>query len=510
MTLRAHSPVTVAQFNGLWRRGSIDETPFDHGSVVNNIQFFGSSEFGTRDGVGITQNVDVPLSNVKRFYNYPTLTGNTVIVLVINTETEEGEIYHVVDSDTVYGPILSLAGMVDFAFVPFSGRAYISPIGYYTITGLDDAPINIEKGLEDEVLYVYAGDGTPARAAAGDAMTGDQTIANGSAGHTDAGVHVFGWVRESISGYLAPPGQLEAFTTAASFSVSFTDVQATADPNIAARHLVATKVIVDYDGNLTGSQLFFVPGATIPNDVDTFLLNVSFFDVDLLEDADYLLDNFTEIPATAVLGLYNNALVIATTFDDVNAGYVSAPGEPEAINQIDGLLNIPPDSNPLTNAQELRSVLYMFKRNRTIAFINNGDVPATWQPNPIDAALGASLHGIGTVLDSGSANVDALIVANYKGINYFNGSYAPQELTWKEQDLWLGQNRNLFRLIQIVNDATKQRLLVVLPDGTILEGNYANGMSAKNMRFGILTFARNINTIAIVNIDQIILGMDLL
>jgi hypothetical protein len=34
--------------------------------------------------LGISQDVAVPLSNVKRIYNYPTPTGNTLIVLTYN------------------------------------------------------------------------------------------------------------------------------------------------------------------------------------------------------------------------------------------------------------------------------------------------------------------------------------------------------------------------------------------------------------------------------------------
>lgn len=507
--LRGHEPIIIDRFNGLWQRGDADDVPRDHFSSCQNLKFIGSSEIGVRDGIGLLQDVNVPLSNVRRFYNYPTPTGNTVIVLVIN-DSDEGEIYHVVDSDTTFGPILTIPDMVDFAFQPYAGRGYISPIGYFTMTSTDGSLLNIEKGLENENLYVYAGDGTAARPAAGNPLTGNMTIANGIAGNMDAGLHIFGFVAETSSGYLTPPGALESFTTSASTTVSFTSVPTSGDPNIVRRHLVSSKAITDFNGNLEGYDLFFVPGGTIENDVDTFLLNVGFFDQDLLEDASFLLDNFSEIPAGAFLGMYHNRLILGATFDDINLVLVSAEGEPEAINQIDGLLSVVPDGNPVTNAQELRDILYIFKRARTVAFVDNGEAPSSWPLTGIDDALGTSIHGISTVLDSGGANVDKLIICTYAGILLFTGTYIEPPLTWKIEEFWLDQDRNEYRLIQIVNDPVTKRIMTVIPDQRILEGNYANGMTAKNMRWCPLAFPRNINTIAIVNIDTIILGMDLL
>lgn len=507
--LRDHQPIIIDKFNGLYQRGDTDSVPLDHFIDCTNIKFIADSAIQTRDGVGISQTVEVPLGNVRRFYNYPTPTGSTLIVLILNDD-DEGEIYHVVDSATVYGPLLTLEGMVDFAFQPYAGRAYISPIGYYTITGFSDEDLNIEKGLEDEFLYVYMGDGIAARKAAGVGPTsGSLSIVNGAAGHTDPGFHLFGIVFEYDTGYLSPPGQITSFTTNANFSVDITGIE-TGTANVVKRHIVSTKVIVGYTGNTTGYQFFFIPSGIIDNNTETFIDDMSFFDADLLEDASYLLDNFTEIPAGAVLNLYHNRMGIYDTFDDISIGYLSAPGEPEAFNQITGLIVVPPDGNTITNAQELRDVNYVFKRTRTVAFVDNGDEPATWPMTVIDNALGSCIHGIATVLDSGASSVDYLIICNYKGINLFNGTFGKPELSWKIQDFWYQQDRNLFRLIQIINDPTTQRILLTIPDGRILEGNYLNGFDLKKIRWTPLGFPRNINTIAIVNIDEVILGMDYL
>lgn len=502
--LRDHQPIVIDQFNGLWQRGDADNTPLDHFQNCNNLRFIGDSSFGTRAGLDISQDVNVPLTNIKRIYNYPTNTANTLIVLTYDYDADAGSIYHVVDSTTVFGPLLTIDGMTDFAFVPYAGRGYISPFGTFDVGGL-----NVEKGLEGEFLYVYAGDGTAARKAAGSGMAGSMTIANGAAGHTDPGFHIFGFVSETISGYLAPPSILKGFTTLGAFSVSFGSIPTSGDPNVVARHLVATKVITSYNGDLEGFQFFFVPDATIANNTSTALNNISFYDLDLLEDASHLLENYTEIPAGASLTLYHDRLVLCTTFDEISVGLVSEAGEPEAIDQIDGLFVVPPDGNPITNAQELRDILYVTKRSRTVSFADNGDVPSSWAIVVVDNALGTSVHGIGTVLDSGSNSVDYLLICTYQGLSLFNGRYISPELSWKVEKFWRDQDRNEFRVIQIVNAPIQKEIYIILPDKTMLVGNYSIGMDPKKIRWSPMSFIMGVNTVAITQIDDIIIGSDL-
>lgn len=502
-SFRDHPGEIISQFKGLWRRGDADTTPLDHFTDCENLLLADIGQIQTRPGIGISQDVAVPLANVKRIYNYNTGEANTQLVLVEN-ESGEGEIYHVVDADTVFGPILTIDGMEDFAFAPYGGRAYISPFASFP-----QGELTIEKGLEDEFIYVYAGDGTAARQAAGEPLTGNMTIANGAAGNTDPGEHIFGFVSETISGFLSAPGLLETFTTSANLSVSFGTIPTSGDPNVVARHLVASKVIPSFNGNLEGYDLFFVAGGTIPNNTDTFLNNISFFDQDLLEDASHLIDNYEEIPAVATLSLYNERLVAGATFDDINLVLVSARGEPEAINQISGILSVQPDGNPVTNGQELRDVFYLFKRTRSIAYVDNGDEPSSWEPTIVDNALGTCVHGIATVLDSGSSSVDFLIICTFQGISLFNGKFIEPELSWKIEDYWKELDRNAFGQIQIVNAPIQKWIICVLPTRKLLLGFYSHGMDHKNLRWCPWSTLPGVNTVAIVNIDEIILGSDL-
>jgi hypothetical protein len=471
----------------------------DHFSDCNNLKFIGDNGFGTRDGIGIHQSVAVPLSNILRIYNYPTTDKNTLLVL-----TSGGNIYHVVDSATVFGPVLTIAGMTDFGFTPYAGRAYITPFFTELIGGL-----NRERGLQNEFMYVYKGDGTNARKAAGNKPTVAATIVNGAVGYTDAGVHILGYVFETDTGYLSAPGGLVAFTTSALLSLNFSTVAVSPDAFVTKRHLVASKVIQDYNGDVNGYQLYFIPNGTILDNITTVINGVSFYDQELLLDASHLSDNFAEIPAGVGLTTYHNRLVIYCSYDNISLGYASAVGEPEAINQINGVLLFPPDGNPLTNAASLRDVLYFFKRNRTGSFVDNGDEPATWPYSEVDPAMGCGVHGIATVLDSGISSIDYLIVACYKGITMFNGRYILPELTWKIQTTWLAQDfKTKNRIIQMVNDSVNSLLYIVMTDRTVMYGNYTNGFDPKNIRWCPWTFLVYVNSVALVNVNELILGCD--
>lgn len=503
-----HQGITIDEFNGLWQRGDIENTPLDHFSDGENFKFVGNKAFGTRDGIGISQDVVTPISNIKRVYNYPTQTGNTLLVLAIDTSNSHGKIYHVVDATTVFGPILDINGMTDFAFVPFAGRAYISPFTSYTITSLSGT-LNIEKGLQNEFVYVYLGAGVAAHKTAGAGLAGGLTAALGAAGTTDTGLHIFGVVSETDTGYLSPPAAFTTLTLDGTHKINFSTIPVSGDTNVVKRHIVASKAINNYNGDPTGYDLFFIPGADL-NDNTTLVLNgVSFFDADLLDDASHLLDNYSSIPAGAVLSIYHNRMVVAATFTDVSLMLVSAEGEPEAISQIDGLVVFPLDGNPITNVQEYRDVMYSFKRSRTVSYIDNGDVPASWPLVSIDNSLGTCVHGIGTVLDSGSSAVEFLTVCTYQGIVLFNGRYIIPELTWKIENLWKSLDRNEFRKIQIVISPTFKEIYTILPTRKLLVGNYSNGMTPKAIRWAVWSFIMGVNTVAIANIDQLIFGADI-
>lgn len=502
MAYRSHEPITLEEFNGLWRKGDAEECPLDHFSDGENFDFVGTRGFRTRYGLGLHQSVVAPLGNVVRIYNFITALGNSLIVLTY--DGTDGKIYHVVNSTTVHGPLLTIAGMTDFGFVPYAGRGYITPFTTTVVNGL-----NVEKGMTGEFLYVYKGDGTAARKAGATAPTGTMSAAVGAAGNSDGGHHAFGVVFETDTGYLSSPGGFVSFNMGTGQTVNFTNVPFSGSASVVKRHIVATiRQAVGPITDFVNQTYFFIPNATIHDNVTTTISNVGFFDADLLEDASHLMDNYADIPAGVGLCMYHGRMCLYTTANDISIVLVSAVGEPEAFDQVDGLIIVPLDGNPITNGAELRDVLYLFKRSKTVGYVDNGDVPSTWQMTTIDDAIGTSVHGIATVIDSGSSSVNMLLIASYKGIMIFNGIYALPELSWKISADWLSLVRNDFRHIQMLNDSINQILYCALPTRNLLKGNYSNGLDPKAIRWTKHRFDIKINTIALVNIDDLVLGAE--
>lgn len=625
MALRDHQPIVIEEFNGLWSRGGADSVPLDHFSDCENIKFI-ESGFETRPGL----DTFVGKGDVLRLYNYKTQTEEGLLILDINSD-----IYHQLldGSDTLYGPILHVDEMTDFGFQSYNGRAYITPYKTYT----DGLGNKYSKGLENEFVYVYKGDGTTARKAAGFPPTNATTVDNqnfhsfnsqfdgvvdkgihlltvlyngatlaievfpviyapgrkeieciniplgplgttsrviamtraidpkdyvptqasytyyealtipdnttdyarvsvadsgltvvaaigaiptvtgmlaantANNGYADLGFHLFAVVYETDTGYLTALGP-ENFPSVnvvdLKKSILISNIPISPDTFVTKRHLVATRAIKDYNGDQTGYQFYFIPSGTLDDNTSTSL-EVSFYDADLLEDASHLIDNFSEIPAGVTLTTYHGRMVLTTTFDDISIAYLSAPGEPEAFDQVDGLNILPLDGLPITNAQEYRDVLYLFKRTRTYSSIDNNDEPSTWSIIPVDQGVGCPVHGVATVLDSGGVNIDYLIIADYSGMMVFNGAYARPELSWKISDYWKALDRNEFDRYQLVNDSLNQIIYMCIPEsGRILIGDYRWGLDPKSIRWTPWRFVIETTSIALVETDVLVIGSE--
>lgn len=632
---RSHEPVIIEEFMGLFKRGDADSCPIDHFSDCNNLKAI-ESGFESRDGLDTL----IARGNVVRMYNYKMTLGESLIIL-----DNEGNWWHALldGSNTVYGPILTIADAEDFDIYVNNGNCYITPFKTYT----DNNGQDYQLGLPDEFVYVYKGDGTQARKAAGVAPSGgssglvgypssiagvitpgihiigvtaiqggdesgnlgpeglsvvyieeagqinlnniplgpggtdgrriyitkaiefsdwnpvgdirfnydywlaveindnvtinavlniadaDLTVgpfvsgagslptltnsnmyAQNSAtdGYCDLGLHVIGVVYETQSGYLTAPGPdfyaVQTFVNEQK-AIEVHNIPVSGDTAVIRRHLVSTIAIPDFNGNNRKDsfsfQFFFIPGGEIDNNTDTDK-TVSYYDADLSDDASHLIDNFDEIPAGTNLAEYNNRMVLTGIHEFPSIAYVSAPGEPEAIDQVDGLLELPVDGNPTTMSQQFRDVLYVFKRTRTYPFSDNGDVPSTWALQTLDVGIGCPVHGVAQVLDSGGVNIDFLIICDFSGVMLFNGTYARPELSYKIQDYWLAIDRNDFGQIQIINDTILQRIYIALPNRVILYADYSYGLDPQQVRWYPWSFDIEVNTIALIETNVLAIG----
>ena len=512
--VRDHEPIVIEEFNGWWDRGDDESAPSDHFIQADNVQYFNSG-VETRDPLDKWQS-GTPTGKILRLYNYVMQNGQTLIAL-----TEGGKIYHAVSPSVLHGPILTIPEMTDFGFVAIAGRAYITPFKTY----VNAQGFNYQLGIKNEYLYVYKGDGTPARKAGGPAPTGGElTLAHDVEGRTDFGLHLIGVVYETDTGYLTAPGpdkfgQLE-FDGEHKILVS--NIPVSPDSWVKKRHLVSTKWIPEFNGDQKGYQLYFIPEGNIDNNTDTTKV-VEYFDADLLDDASHLIDNFDYIPSGVALNTYHSRLCIGGEFgndetlkdlpigitDNRSLVRVSWPGEPEAISKIDGLIITPLDGNPVTNIQEFRDILYIFKKTRTIAYSDNQDEPTTWTEELIDQGVGSPVHGVAAVLDSGGVNVDFLLIADWSGLMIFNGTYARPEMSWKIEDFWMSLDRNLSHYMQVVNDSLSKKVWLTLPppfQHMMLHADYGNGMDAKNIRWARWIFDAKMSSITLIETNKLIIG----
>jgi hypothetical protein len=511
---RDHNPLLIDDFNGLWRRGGEEAVPLDHFSDCSDL-VFNESEFLSRSGIDLYTIGDpptTPYGSVAR--TYPYVYNDTEGLLVLDTL---GNIYHTT-SPTPGTPILSIPAMTDFAYYPINGRAFISPNNGIT-------------GLPNTFLYIYQGDGTPARLAGGKWPIGPNGFAAvlGGAGYVEIGYHVFAVTYITESGFETSPGPSDdstdpnkmyyfaAVNADGNSAISLTNIPISPDAFVTTRRLYAS-VAIDptlYTGDVTQYELFLIPGADL-NDNTTTSTMVDFYDAELLQSSDDLFDLFSAIPAGVAITLYNNCMVLCTPYGDpatiataglISTAYVSLAGQPEAVNMVNGLIVAPLDGQPLTNASNFRGTLYIFKQTKTFAYNDNGSgMPSSWPLTVIDEGIGCSVHGLATILDSGSVNIDALILVDYSGIMYFNGIYIRPELSFKIRDLWLGLARSAFQNIQILNDSLDQYLYITLPTNQLLFADYSENLDPIKIKWSPWTFNNQVSTIAIINTNQLIIG----
>ena len=346
-------------------------------------------------------------------------------------------------------------------------------------------------------------------------------------GFCDPGFHLVAVVYETDTGYLTAPGP--EFYGGQTYinekkAIKISGIPVSPNYYVTKRHIVSTKTIPEYNGDQKGYQFFFVPKGTLENNTATEI-TVSYYDSDLVADASHLMDNFSRIPSCVNFCEYHSRMVIVGDAsipkkldgtedigkpDNRSVAWVSAPGEPEAINQIDGLIVAPLDGNPLTHCEDFRDVLYLFKQNRTYSVVDNGDEPSTWGPvETLDQAIGCPVHGMAEVLDSGGVNVDYLIIGDLSGLLLFNGTYARPELSWKIENLWMQFNKNSFHKLQIVNDSIRKKLWILHPValGVVLLADYGNGLNPKDIRWALWNFeGANVTSLALLRTDLMVMS----
>jgi len=471
--VRDHKGITVKNVRGLWVRGTEDVCPEGYFLVAHNVIY---TQFGVKTREGISLYLTFP--NLVRFHIYKRI-GEADRLLLLNTS---GQLF---DSTNLTTPILTIVAMTDFSMVTMFNRAYITPH-------------NGQRGLPGEKLYVYGGSGT-ARPAAGSPPSGFTLVVNDAAavGNIEKGDHLFAVAFETDTGYITRPGPTGNFVKYVAPGAKKAKVTAIpiGPAGTVARYVLATKTIINYNGNQLAQEFFFVPNGKISNNVDVELDNVNFFDSDLLASADYLIDNLDIIPAFLGVADYNGNLVGWGEDTKESIIRVSKSGEPESMSGVDGFVIVNPgDGGGINACVVYRSQLHAYKDQRHYITANNGNAPVSWQVELVDAAIGTDVFGVAQVLDSRGQTADQFIIASRTGLLQYFGSYAVP-LSNVINDIWKRINFSAFNKVQVAVDPNQKRLYVTLPldasttINTILMMDFNDGLSWESVKWSIWEFA---------------------
>ncbi len=488
--LRDHEQLDLTKWLGIYQRGLADSCPKGYFLDTLNTKFF-QTEVGTRDGFTKV----LTLANIRRIYIYKRL-NETPRYLTLDTS---GNLY-----DSLYPgtPIVSDSSFTDFSAINNLNHAYIT---FHTRTA----------GVTASKIYVYdgAGPGTIRFAAGSPPSSFTMDVADSAnAGNVEAGTHLFAWVFETSSGYLTSPGpEIFAQYTAPGNKKVYLDNAPIGPSGTTARILVATKVISDYDGNQFGTEFFFVPGATIPDNTTTTLDNVNFYDSDLLDSADYLFENRPYLPGALGMLSYNGRIVAWGVPGFEHYLFVSKQGEPEVFDETAGVVFIDPSDSAtgIKNCVTSRGILYINTSDKCYSTSDNGSDPNTWAVISIDAGIGAEIFSISKIQDSTATNADRFFQAHETGLYVFEeGVFKKPDFSWNILSIWNRIHKAYFNKVQVVHDPKRFTVYVSVPLDSatecshLLVADYSNSFGKygqivpEDVRWAVWSFPWNVMSIA--------------
>lgn len=443
MQIIDHEPIVQNDFRGIYSRSDYDAVP--RGMFIDALNNkYDATNVLTRDGTELT--VD-QTTGILRTFVYKRLNETPRFIWL----DDSGNLF-----DSLYGPaIWTDASIVDFSLVNYNNRAYITVH-------------NRVSGISSKKLLVYEGSGT-ARLAAGSAPSGFTLGAatSASSGSVEAGIHLLAVAYVTSSGFITAPGPsiFTQYTAPGSFKIDVSSLPI-GPSTTAARYILASKSIPAeiFNGDQFGYELFFVPDGLI-NDNSSTTATIDFFDADLQESADYLIDNLAQIPAGLGVGVYNGRLILWGEDGNEFTVRASAVGEPESFSSISGFFNIDPSDaeSGVRNCFEHRKSLIICTSNRLYQTSDNDSDPSTWAVNSIDKSVGTECFGVVTVLDARGVNTDRVWIASRPGLINFEGYARKPELSYNIEKIWQRINKAKFNLVQVVDDPIKHRILVSVP-----------------------------------------------
>lgn len=482
-----HVPIPITTFNGLWDRGPDEAVPLDHFTMAQNLRFKPSA-FYTREG----SILDVTCGPVLRFHVYK-ITGQASRLLIL---LNNNSIY---DSVNMASPILTIAGMIDFSMETFFDRAYITPH-------------NGTTGLPGQSVYYYTGSGIAHIAGgAGPPVSPGMTAAQGGVGNIDQGIHAFAVAFETATGFITPLGGFTGLVTDGGKTVELSGIPI-GPAGTVARIIFSTKDVTDpatggYNWDYANAEWFFAPNGRIADNTTT-TKSLSYFDADLQDQADYILEQLSAIPAGVGITSYQGSMVVWGEDANQSTVRVSRAGQPESFNSVEGFLQVEPtNGGGVRNCVEFRSSLFILKAQRCYVTQATDSEALFWNCPLLDGSIGTECHGVGKIFERNSNTVDKYLVASRRGILLFTGNFS-EELTWKVKDIWSRITKTHFNRIQVAVDSDAQCVYISLPlDGSlvtnaVLFGDYTLSLDSEKIKWSLWAFPHKPVSIAL-DVDDV-------
>lgn len=470
------NPGLITEFNGLWVRGAEDDCPPSHFTDCLNVRFT-KAGVEQREGSSLAATYTNPIVRMAVYKpNPPYSAGNSPRLIWLDSA---GNLF---DSKFYPVAIFSSAAIKDFSMVNMFGRAY------FTFT-------DGKFAIPATVIWVYDGTGVAGMRQAANgipAFTLSGSILTGPGDKFSTADYYFGLCYETASGYITPPNNIIRIgaTEALLQQAARLNIGTTGAPFV-ARWIIGTRGVplsVSVD-DIRALPYFFV--SRITNNAQT-TTDVTYYDTDLEDSADYLFDQFLGIPAGAHLATYGGRLIVIGDVTNPAVIRASKPGEPESFSQSSGFVTVDPtEVDGLRSGIEYRGTFYVFGAHRGYALQDTGDEASTWIPIAFDKSVGTEGYGIGQVLDAKGSEVTYFLIADVTGLYLFNGSFAQPELTYKIKDYWDRINKALFNLIQVNVDPIKQRIYVLAPldastyANTLIVGDYRAGLDPYKIKWSL-------------------------
>lgn len=474
---------------GLFARGTPDECPPDRLLQATNLISKGPVLIPRPGYENSNLGVNRPFQSHLSVFQPLPVAGVIAPKVISQDSFLVGGKYRLYDTSDALPIHIYAADEPYHSWINFYGR------GYFT---LHDTII----GSQNEKVQVFE-DGAASRDAAGlkpvSLMAG---VLSGTPGNLGVGTYLIDVAYVTSSGFITrPSGTPINVDTFGSASIDLTVIP-TGPASTAKRQIVATKAITlgTYTGNPNDYEFFIVPNALIADNVTT-THNLSFFDGNLIDTADILLDLLETIPCGVGIGEFNNRMIVWGEYANNSIVRLSYPGEPESFHATSGIIVVDPtESGGVTNCIGFNNQLYITKGTRVFIATDNGGDPSTWPVLLFDGGIGSETYGASQVLDSKGKHLNQFLIASRQGLFLFDGVVRTPELTFWVEDIWKDIDPTKFSKVQIFQNPFANQIYCLLPRNlgiyNILVGDYSEGLNPDTIKWFLWNApVNNVNTI---------------